>query len=78
MMVRGMGSFHGEAPTLTLEESGVDVWGRQFQSVFDAIGPYEVTILPPEQRLFGVNANTILTLGIGVLAVGLVLSMVRR
>ena len=31
-----------------------------------------------EQRLFGISANSILTLGIGVLVVGVVLSAVRN
>lgn len=46
--------------------------------VLSFIDPYRVTILPPEQRLFGVNANMMLTLGIGVLVVGVILTMVRR
>ena len=48
------------------------------QAVMPLLKPFQVSILPPEQRLFGVNANTILTLGIGVLVVGVILSMVRR
>ena len=58
-------------------EPGSMAW-EPFGPVFSAIGPYAVTILPPEQKLFGVSANTILTLGIGVLVVGVVLSMVRK
>ena len=40
--------------------------------------PFQVTLLPPEQKFLGFSANAVLTAGLAVLGIGLLLSVMRR
>ena len=57
--------------------SDSEMW-KPIQPVVPLLKPFQVTVLPPEQTFMGMNANTVLTMGLVVGGAGLLLSLIGR
>ena len=65
-------------PTEGVPDIGPPVPPPSIWAPLTVLKPFELTLLPPEQKFLGFSANMVLTAGLAVLGLGILMSVMKR
>ena len=72
-----IGAFVLVAPSFTGATPTGDMAWSPIRTVVPLLKPFQVSVFPPETTFMGMNANTALMLGFGLLGAGLLVKVMR-